>query len=56
MAKAEKVYVILADPNYSSCLVNAVYLDKEAAEKWVKRENKKLRHDYYWVEQSQLIK
>jgi len=56
MAKAEKVYVVLVDPNYSSCIVNAVYIDKEKAEEWVEKENKRLGHYYYWVEQSQLIK
>ena len=56
MAKAEKVYVVLVDPNYSSCIVNAVYINKEKAEEWVEKENKRLGHYYYWVEQSQLIK
>lgn len=54
--KAQKVYVILADPICSSCMVNAVYLDKEKADKWVKKENKKLGYCLYWIEQSQLIK
>lgn len=56
MAKAKKVYVILADPDCSSCIVNAVYIAKEAAEEWVKKENKKLGYKAYWVEQSQLIR
>jgi len=56
MAKAEKVYVILADPISSSCIVNAVYIDKEAAEEWVAKENKKLGYKAYWTEQSQLIR
>lgn len=56
MAKAEKVYVVCADIDVSSCIVNAVYLDKEAAEEWVEKENKKLGYQSYWIEQSQLIK
>jgi len=56
MAKAEKVYVVLVDPNYSSCIVNAVYINREEAEEWVAKENKKLRFEAYWVEQSQLIR
>ena len=55
MNKAQKVYVILADPVCSSCMVNAVYLDKERADKWVKKENKAAKFKLYWVERSQLI-
>lgn len=55
MSKATKVYVILADPVCSSCMVNAVYLDKERADKWVEKENKVAKFKLYWVEQSQLI-
>ncbi len=51
-----KVYVILAHPDLSSCIVNAVYRNKEKAEEWVAKENKKLGKGSYWVEQSQLIK
>lgn len=56
MNKTKKVYVILADPECSSCIVNAVCLDKEYAENWVKKENKALKFKLYWVEESQLIK
>lgn len=56
MAKAEKVYVVCADPACSSCTVNAVYVDKEEAEEWVEKENKAVGFNLYWVEQSQLIK
>lgn len=55
MKKAKKVWVILADEAVSSCLVNAVYLNKEKAEEWVKERNDSLRCDWYWIEQSQLI-
>jgi len=53
--KAKTVWVILTDPVCSSCMVNAVYLDKEKADKWVKKENKAAKFKLYWVEQSQLI-
>lgn len=58
MAKrtAEKVYVICADHTCSSCIINAVYIDKERAEEWVKEENKRLNFNLYWIEQSQLIR
>ena len=56
MNKAQKVYVILADPECSSCIVNSVYLSKEKADKWVEKENKATKFKLYWVEQSQLIK
>jgi len=56
MAKAKKVYVILANFGSSSCIANAVYIDKEKAEEWVAKENKKLGFKAYWVEQSQLIR
>ena len=55
MNKTQTVYVILADPTCSSCMVNAVYLDKERAEKWVKKENKAAKFNLYWIEESQLI-
>lgn len=54
--KAQTVYVILATPECSSCVVNAVYLSKEKADKWVEKENKAAKFKLYWVEQSQLIK
>ena len=53
--KAKTVYVICANPECSSCMVNAVYLDKEYAEKWVRKENKAAKFKLYWIEQSQLI-
>jgi len=49
------VWVILANPENSSCVINAVYNDKEKAEQWIKKENEKLGNDFYWVERSQLI-
>lgn len=52
---AKKVWVIIADET-ASCLVNAVYEDKKEAERWIKKENKKLGHEAYYLEQSQLIK
>jgi len=55
MNKAQKVFVICALPECSSCVVNAVYLSKERADKWVKKENKALKFEAYWVEESQLI-
>jgi len=55
MSKAQKVYVICALPECSSCMVNAVYLDKERADKWVKKENEAAKFKLYRVEQSQLI-
>jgi len=55
MNKATKVWVILSDLERSSCMVNAVYLDKERADKWVKKENKAAKFNLYWVERSQLI-
>ena len=55
MKKAEKVWVICVNPECSSCIVNAVYKNKEKAEKWVEQKNRKLKFSLYWVEQSQLI-
>ena len=49
------VWVIIGEPESSSCLVNAVYMDKEKAEKWVEEENKKIGKEFYYIEQSQLI-
>lgn len=49
-----RVYVICAVNG--SCLINAVYENKESAKEWVKKENKKLGFDAYYIEQSQLIK
>ena len=54
--RAKKVWVICADPSNSSCIVNAVYEDREEALKWVVKENNKLGYDLYWVEQSELIR
>lgn len=51
-----KVWVILADPESSSCIVSAVYLSKAKAEKWVEYKNKQLGFSAFWIEQSQLIK
>ena len=51
----KKVYVVLADPSGSSNVAKAVYLDKEAADKWAEKENKKLGCYFYWVEESPLI-
>jgi len=56
MNKVQKVWVICATPECSSCVVNAVCLDKEYAEDWVEKENKALKFKAYWVEESQLIK
>ena len=53
--KAKTVWVILADPECSSCTVNAVCLNEKYARNWVKKENKALGFEAYWVEQSQLI-
>ena len=55
MKKAKKVWVICADPERSSCVVNAVYENRKEAQGWVKEQNKKLGFSSYWVEQSQLI-
>jgi len=51
-----KVWVIMADAECSSCLVNAVYVNEKDARRWVKRENKKMGKEFYYIEQSQLIK
>jgi len=51
-----KVWVILANPESSSCIVNAVYLDRGKAEKWIEQEHKKLGFSAFWIEGSQLIK
>lgn len=51
-----KVWIILADPESSSCIVNAVYLDKERTEKWTEYKNKQLGFSAFWIEESQLIK
>lgn len=48
------VYVIIADES-SSCLVNSVYLSKFDAEEWVRKENDKLKCEFYYIEKSQLI-
>lgn len=49
-----RVYVICAVNG--SCLINAVYENKESAEKWIEKENNKLGLKAYYIEQSQLIK
>ena len=46
-------YVIIADPETSSCLVNAVYTDKEECEIVVAKMNEK--KTCYYIEESQLI-
>ena len=53
--KAKTVWVILANPDCSSCMVNAVCLNEKYAKDWVKKENKALGFDGYFIEQSQLI-
>jgi hypothetical protein len=50
----KECWVIIADES-SSCLVNSVYMNKEEAEEWVKKENSKIGCDFYYIEQSQLI-
>jgi len=49
------VWVIIADSECSSCLVNAVYMNKDEADRWVEIENEKMGKGFYFVEQSQLI-
>jgi len=51
--KAKECWVIIA--TNGSCLVTAVYLDKIEANSWVYEQNKKLGHEAYYIEQSQLI-
>ena len=48
-----EVYVIMADPEVSSCIVNAVYVSRYKAELWIE---KQVYSDKYYIEVSQLIK
>jgi len=48
-----KCWVIICETG--SCLVSAVYLDKDKADEWVKQANNELGFEAYYVEQSQLI-
>lgn len=56
MNKTKEVYVILSNPENSSCLVNSVYLNKKKAERWIHSQNRKLGFRQYDLEISQLIK
>ena len=51
---AKPVWVIIAIEG--SCIINAIYLDRGRAHRWVSAENKRLGFQAYYIEQSQLIK